>query len=118
MNLTFGTRSMSASRPNVKLENSTRIIDILGILLFPRAVSRIIFNEAVCDRLIMRSLFAMAPSEPVIGPTEALSDNRGLIIGLSAAGVIVALAAGAMLWASQGDGVFLTWVTAAIAGCF
>lgn len=60
----------------------------------------------------------MASSEPAIGPTEAPSDNRGLTIGLSAAGVVVALAAGAMLWASQGDGVFLTWVTAAVAGCF
>ena len=59
----------------------------------------------------------MASSEPVAGPTEALSVNRWLI-GLSAAGVLVALAAGAMLWASQGDGVFLTWITAAIAGCF
>lgn len=35
MNLTFGTRSMSASRPNVKFENSTRIIDFLVVLLFP-----------------------------------------------------------------------------------
>ncbi|PXW53606.1 hypothetical protein C7450_11394 [Chelatococcus asaccharovorans] len=35
MNLTFGTRSMSASRPNVKFENSTRIINFLVVLLFP-----------------------------------------------------------------------------------
>ncbi|CAH1666389.1 hypothetical protein CHELA40_12835 [Chelatococcus asaccharovorans] len=35
MNLTFGTRSTSTSRPNVKLGNSTRIINILVVLLFP-----------------------------------------------------------------------------------
>lgn len=60
----------------------------------------------------------MASSEPVVGPTNASSDSRRLTIGLSMAGIAVALAAGVMLWASQGDGVFLTWVTAAIAGCF
>ena len=35
MNLTFGTRSMSVSRPNVKCEDSTRTINILVVLLFP-----------------------------------------------------------------------------------
>ncbi|CAH1651921.1 hypothetical protein CHELA17_20496 [Chelatococcus asaccharovorans] len=35
MNLTFGPRSMSASRSNVKFENSTRIIKALVVLLFP-----------------------------------------------------------------------------------
>ncbi|CAH1673525.1 hypothetical protein CHELA17_61539 [Chelatococcus asaccharovorans] len=35
MNLAFGTRSMSASRPNVKFGNSTRIINIPVVLLFP-----------------------------------------------------------------------------------
>ena len=34
MNLTFGTRSMSASRPNVEFENSTRIINIRVVLCF------------------------------------------------------------------------------------
>ena len=34
MNLTVGTRSMSASRPDVKFENSTRITHTLGVLCF------------------------------------------------------------------------------------
>ncbi len=35
MNLTFDTRSMSAPRSNAKFENSTRIISLLVVLLFP-----------------------------------------------------------------------------------
>ncbi len=35
MNLTFDTRSMSAPRSNVKFENSTRILSLLVVLLFP-----------------------------------------------------------------------------------
>ncbi|CAH1678014.1 conserved hypothetical protein [Hyphomicrobiales bacterium] len=60
----------------------------------------------------------MALSEPVSGPTETPSDSRRLIVGLSAAAAVLALFAGAMLWASQGDAVFVAWLTAAVAGCF
>jgi hypothetical protein len=35
MNLTFDTRSMSALKSNVKFENSTTIISLLVVLLFP-----------------------------------------------------------------------------------
>ncbi|MBS7740913.1 MAG: hypothetical protein KF735_06140 [Chelatococcus sp.] len=60
----------------------------------------------------------MASSEPVAGPTETPSDSRRLIVGLSAVAAVLTLFAGVMLWASQGDGVFLAWITTAVAGCF
>ncbi|MBS7696742.1 MULTISPECIES: hypothetical protein [unclassified Chelatococcus] len=60
----------------------------------------------------------MASSESVTRTTATPSDNRRLVVALSAAAAVLTLFAGAMLWASQGDGVFVAWVTAAVAGCF
>ena len=55
MNLTFGTRSMSASRPNVKFENSTRIINILVVLCFRHLLLGLIQMGGKCRKRTTRA---------------------------------------------------------------
>ncbi|MFC7396070.1 hypothetical protein ACFQU1_02525 [Chelatococcus sp. GCM10030263] len=60
----------------------------------------------------------MALPGPLLGEDRARSDDRLLRRGLIAAGGLLALVAGALLWASQGEAVFVAWLSAAVAGCF
>jgi len=59
----------------------------------------------------------MALPEPLAQQEDRRSTDRGLRRGLLAGGIVLALAAGGLLWASQGEGVFLAWLSAAVAGC-
>ena len=59
----------------------------------------------------------MALPEPLVQQDPMRSTDRGLRRGLLAGGIVLALAAGGLLWASQGEGVFLAWLSAAVAGC-
>jgi hypothetical protein len=60
----------------------------------------------------------MALPGPLLGQDRTGSDDRFLRRGLLAAGGLLALVAGGLLWASQGEAVFVAWLTAAVAGCF
>jgi hypothetical protein len=59
----------------------------------------------------------MALPERLAQQDPMRSNDRLLRRGLLAAGVVLAFAAGGLLWASQGEGVFLAWISAAVAGC-
>lgn len=56
-----------------------------------------------------------AQAEPAPGASPGMSR---LTIALLAGAAAMALAAGGLLWASQGEAVFVAWLTAAVAGCF
>ena len=81
-------------------------------------------SQPTAFRIILKEVGAsltmgriMALPEPLVQQGPVRSNDRLLRRGLLAGGVVLALAAGGLLWASQGEGVFLAWLSAVVAGC-